>query len=64
MPHKRNANVSEMTVAQSRIVQSDALLGMLTQVCQHERDARVWRTDLEDVPEASILSGTHGHSDC
>lgn len=55
MPHKRNANVSEMTVAQSRIVQSDALLGMLTQVCQHERDARVWRTDLEDVPEASIL---------
>ncbi len=57
MPHKRNANVSEMTVSQSRIVQTNALLGMLTQVCQHERDARVWRTDLEDVPESSIILG-------
>lgn len=57
MPHKRNANISEFTCAQSRIVQVDALLGMEQQLCQHERDARVWRLDFHNLPEASITLG-------
>ncbi len=57
MPHKRNAVVSELTVGLSRIIQSNALLGMLSQVSQHERDARVWRIDLKDIPEASVMMG-------
>lgn len=55
MPHKRNANVSEYTVGQSRIVQTNALLAMLGQVSQHERDCRIWRTEFHHLAESSIL---------
>lgn len=55
MPHKRNANVSEYTVGQSRIVQTNALLGMLGQVSQHERDCRIWRTEFHHIGETSVL---------
>ncbi len=57
MPHKRNANVAEMSVSQCRIVASNAMLGMIAQVCQHERDARIWRMDFHNVPESSVIVG-------
>lgn len=57
MPHKRNANVCEMTVAQARIVQANVVIGLDSMICEHERDARIWRLDLHNIPESSILVG-------
>ena len=57
MPHKRNAAVCEMTVAQSRIVHANVVVGLNAMICEHERDARVWRLDLHNIPESSLLTG-------
>lgn len=57
MPHKRNAGVSQSTVAQSRVVQTNALLGMLGQISEHERDLRSWRTEMHHIPESCVLVG-------
>ena len=56
MPHKRNPASCETIVAQCRIVQSYAYLGMQTQISEHERDPRMWRIDLVDIPNASMLA--------
>ena len=56
MPHKRNPAACETIVAQCRIVQSYACLGMQTQISEHERDPRMWRIDLVDIPNASMLA--------
>ncbi len=57
MPHKRNAAVCEMTVAQSRIVHANVVVGLGSMLCEHERDARIWRLDLHNLPESSIITG-------
>ena len=57
MPHKRNAGVSQTTVSQSRIVQANALLGMIGQVSEHERDLRSWRSEMHQIPETCVLMG-------
>lgn len=57
MPHKRNAGVSQSTVSQSRIVQTNALLGMIGQVSEHERDLRSWRSEMHQIPETCVLMG-------
>jgi adenylosuccinate lyase len=55
MPHKRNAEVSEFVVAQCRIVQQNAALGMQAMICEHERDSRSLLLDQHSIPESCVL---------
>lgn len=57
MPHKRNAAVCEMAVAQSKIVHANVVIGLNSMICEHERDCRIWRLDLHNLPENTILTG-------
>ncbi|MFQ5793341.1 MAG: adenylosuccinate lyase family protein [Acidobacteriota bacterium] len=55
MPHKRNAETTELVVAMARIVMSNVQLALQAMISEHERDTRSWRLDWHSIPESSIL---------
>jgi adenylosuccinate lyase len=54
MPHKRNPEISEHLVTLSRVARAQAGLALEGMVCEHERDARAWKTEWLVVPEAAM----------
>lgn len=52
MPHKRNPEISEQLVTLSKVVRAQAALALEGIVCEHERDARAWKTEWQFVPQA------------
>jgi adenylosuccinate lyase len=55
MPHKRNAEVCAFAVAQCRIVQQNAALGLQSMTVEHESDARALNLDWHNLPETCVL---------
>ena len=54
MPHKRNPEISEQLVTLSRVIRAHAGLALEGMVCEHERDARAWKTEWLVVPETAM----------
>lgn len=57
MAHKRNPESSEQLVTLSRVVRAQAGLALEGMLCEHERDARAWKTEWLLLPEACLAVG-------
>ncbi len=55
MPHKRNPNLSEETMAMGKILRSHAQTMLEAVEVEHERDASTWRCEFLILPEACLV---------
>jgi adenylosuccinate lyase len=58
MPHKRNPIHSEWIIVLSRILRSNAVMGMEAMVLENERDASAWKTEWIIVPESFVMASS------
>ncbi|WP_051848949.1 adenylosuccinate lyase family protein [Thiomonas sp. FB-Cd] len=57
MPHKRNPEIAEHLGTLARLVRHLAAAVAESQVQDHERDGRAWKTEWHAIPEATMLAG-------
>ncbi|MDE2253280.1 MAG: adenylosuccinate lyase family protein [Betaproteobacteria bacterium] len=57
MPHKRNPEIAEHLGTLARLVRHLGAAVAESQVQDHERDGRAWKTEWHAIPEATMLAG-------
>ena len=58
MPHKKNPIHSEWIIVMSRILRSNAAVGLESMILENERDASAWKAEWIIIPESFVMASS------